>query len=255
MSKTWNRLNPFRKNIPGRSTALFFLFSVVGGFQFSQLHAQDSIQDSLVINRIQYIQTKLDEGKPVASLWWNAWLYGYTAATVAQGAVFATSESLKTRQDLALGAATTALGAVGQLLMPMVPVYAPKRLALMPGDTPEERIQKLKKAEELFEASSAREKEGRSWKVHAVSGAINVSTGLVTWLGFDRTVQSGLIAFAINTAITEVQIFTQPTRAIRDYNEYCEKYKAGLASALVKPKPHWFLNAYPGGLSLRMTFR
>jgi len=254
MKETSNNINPFWGNISRRSTAVLFLVSAFFFIQASTLCAQDTIPDTLVQARIQYIQQKLDQGKPIASLWWNGWLYGYTAATIAQGAVFATSESLKTRQDMALGAATTLIGAAGQLLMPMVPVSAPKKLALIPGDTPEQRAEKLKKAEELFKASSDREKEGRSWKMHAVSGAVNLGTGLVTWLGFDRTVKSGLIAFAINTAITEAQIFTQPTRAIRDYKVYCEKYKAGLPTALYKPKTRWYVNAFPGGLALRMVF-
>jgi hypothetical protein len=196
----------------------------------------------------------LDQGKPAAKLWWNAWLYGYSAATVVQGAVFLSSDQLKTRQDMALGAATTLVGAVGQLIMPMTPAKAPARLALVPSDTLEERIIKLNKAEELFEASAKREKDGRSWKMHAASSAINLSSGMITWLGFDRTIQSGLINFAINEVITETQIWTQPTRAIKDYKIYCEKYKNGLPSALYKPKIHLYVNAFYGGLAFRIVF-
>jgi hypothetical protein len=155
---------------------------------------------------------------------------------------------------MALGATTTLVGAVGQLIMPMTPAKAPAKLAFLPGETPEERINKLNKAEELFEASAVREKDGRSWKMHAASSAVNLSSGLITWLGFDRTIQSGLINFAINEAITETQIWTQPTRAIKDYKNYCERYKSGLPSALYKPKPQLFVSAFPGGLTLRFVF-
>ncbi len=231
---------------------LFLLLIFI--FHISKLSAQDEIPDSLVAMRIDYIQTMLDNGKPAAKLWWNGWLYGYSAATVVQGAVFLGSDQLKTRQDMALGAATTLVGAVGQLIMPMTPASAPGKLALIPGDTPEERINKLNKAEELFEASAAREKEGRSWKMHAASSAVNLSSGLITWLGFERTVKSGLINFAINEAITEAQIWTQPTRAIKDYKKYCEKYKNGFPSAMYKPKSQLFVSAFPGGLTLRLVF-
>jgi len=231
---------------------LFFLLVFI--FQISKLSAQDEIPDSLVAVRINYIQTMLDYGKPAAKLWWNGWLYGYSAATVVQGAVFISSDKLKTRQDMALGAATTLVGAVGQLIMPMTPAKAPGRLALLPGDTPEERINKLNNAEELFEASAAREKEGRSWKMHTASGAVNLSSGLITWLAFDRDITSGLINFAINTAITETQIWTQPTRAIKDYKKYCEHYKNGFPTAIHKQKSQLFVNAFPGGLTLRLVF-
>lgn len=243
-----------RKTILTKITSgtIFFLsFSIL---QVTQLFAQNEIPDSLVKERINYIQNMLNQGKPAANLWWNGWLYGYSAATVVQGAVFLSNEQLKNRQDMALGAATTLVGAVGQLIMPMIPAKAPGKIAFLPGETPEERINKLNKAEELFEASALREKDGRSWKMHVASSAVNLSSGLVTWLGFDRTIQAGLVNFAINEAITEAQIWTQPTRAIKDYKNYCEKYKSGLPSAMFTPKSQLFVSAFPGGLTIRFVF-
>jgi hypothetical protein len=234
------------------SRTLFILFIL--GFQLSHLYAQNEIPDSLAKERINYIQNVLDQGKPNAKLWWNFWLYGYGAATVVQSAVFLSSDELKTRQDMALGAVTTLVGAIGQLIMPMTPANTPGKLALIPGDTPEQRINKLNKAEKLFEASAQREKDGRSWQMHAVSSAINLSSGMITWLGFDRTIQSGLINFAINEVVTEAQIWTQPTRAIKDYKIYCDRYKNGLPSAMDKPKTHLYLNAFYSGLALRIVF-
>lgn len=235
-----------------KTGSVFFLLIFI--FHFSQLSAQNETPDSIVREQIQYIKKILDQGTPAAKLWWNGWLYGYSAATVVQGAVALTNDNLKTRQDMTLSAATTLIGAAGQLLMPMVPASAPNKIALIPGDTPGERIMKLNKAEELFAASAKREKDGRSWKMHAASGAVNLGSGLITWLGFDRTLSTGFWNFAINTAITEAQIWTQPTRAIKDYKKYCEKYERGLPQASYKPKPSLFVNAFPGGLAVRLVF-
>lgn len=237
-----------------RSTSGTLFILLIFLFQFLQLSAQNETPDSLVKERTNNIQNMLEQGKPAAKLWWNGWLYGYCAATVVQGAVFLTNDKLETRQDMALSAATTLFGAVGQLIMPMTPALAPKKLALIPGETPEERINKLSVAEKLFEASANREKEGRSWKMHVATGAVNLSSGLITWLGFDRTLKSGLINFALNTAVTEAQIWTQPKRAIKDYKKYCGKYKIGLPSALYHPRTQLFVNAFPGGLALRLVF-
>lgn len=241
-----------KRNRSTSSGTVFFLLIFI--LQVSKLSAQNEIPDSIVSVRINYIQTMLDQGKPNAKLWWNGWLYGYSAATVGQGIAFLMSDELKAKQDLSLGAATTLVGAMGQLLMPMTPASALGRLALAPGDTPDERIAKLKKAEEMFEASANREKDGRSWKMHAASGTVNLSSGLITWLGFDRTFKSGLINFAINSAITEAQIWTQPTRAIKDYTNYRDKYQKGLPTAMYKPKSQLYVNTFPGGLTLRLVF-
>ena len=247
ISSIWN---------PGniRSHTLTLLFLLFFLFRFSNLMAQDRIPDSIVKERIQAIQNMLDQGKPKASLWWNGWLYGYSAATAGQGIAFLMSDNLKNRQDMALGAATTLVGAIGQLITPMVPVYAPGRLALIPGDSPEERVIKLDKAQELFAASAKREKDGRSWKMHVASGAVNLSSGLVTWLGFKRTVWAGVGNFALNSAITEAQIWTQPTRAIRDYKMFCERYKSGMAYISYKPKAQLLVSSYPGGMAFRLVF-
>ncbi len=237
-----------------RITPASFLFLLFSLLHFPQLRAQNALPDSVVKDRIEYIQKLLDKGKPAANLWWKGWLYGYSAATVIQGAVVFTSDKLESRQDMVLGAATTLVGAAGQLIMPMTPASAPAKLILIPGETPEERIKKLEYAEKLFEASANREKDGRSWQMHAASSAVNLGSGIITWLGFDRTIKSGLINFAINEVITEAQIWTQPTRAIRDYKKYREKYKSGVPQASDKLKSSFFVSVCPGGLALRVVF-
>ncbi|MEI6060240.1 MAG: hypothetical protein WCR72_05995 [Bacteroidota bacterium] len=236
-----------------QATLLLVLWLTVT-LQCTKVLAQSEIPDSLVKVRILCIQQLLEQGKPNARLWWNGWLYGYSAATIGQGAAFFMIDKLKTKQDMALGAATTLIGAAGQLVAPMVPVYAPARLALIPGDTPSERIIKLKRAEELFEASAKREKDGRSWQYQLATTAVNTGSGLITWIGFKRTVWAGLGNFALNTAICEVQIWSQPTRAIKDYKNYRENYEKGLPSSSRGQRPQWYAGAYPGGMAFRLVF-
>ncbi len=216
--------------------------------------AQESIPDSLVRERIQVIQQMLDQGEKKADLWWYGWIAGYGGATIAQGTVALFSDKLATRQDMILGAFTTLLGMGGQIIMPMVPGYAPDRLREIPEGSPEQNLVKLQEAERLLEASALREKEGRSWKIHAMDGAVNVACGFIVWFGFKRTFTDGLINVAINTAICEAQIFTQPTRAIRNYNDYCLQYKCGQPFTLREPGVTWSFTMVPGGVGVRLTF-
>jgi hypothetical protein len=243
MSKTSQRL---------ASGVIPFIFIL--NFQFFHLTSQTIIPDSTVTERIEFIQDVLEEGKSKANLWWNGWFIGYSAATVGQGVVFLVSEEKSLRQDMVTGAATTLLGAVGQLITPMVPSYAPERLAKEPGGNTEERMIKLKKAEELLKASALREKTGRSWQVHAVAGVVNISSGLMTWIGFKRTVWAGVGNFVLNTVITEAQIWTQPTKAMRDFESYCIKYKPGETPFTIKSDINWYVSVYPGGLSMKVVF-
>ncbi|MGD0753819.1 MAG: hypothetical protein ABR927_02070 [Bacteroidales bacterium] len=232
--------------------SIIFIFIFV--FQSVILFSQDEIPDSLIDERIKYIQNILNQGQPNANRWWYGWLAGYSAATIGQGAICLSSNDKGTRQDMALGAATTLLGAAGQLLSPMVPGYAPDQLMQIPEDTHEARLQKLNNAEELLKASALREKSGRSWQVHAISSAVNLTSGLITWLGFRRNVWAGVENFALNSVITEAQIWTQPTRAMKDYQNYCQRFKSGENPISLKSDLSWFVSVAPGGIKVKIVF-
>ena len=229
---------------------LCFIFII----QTINISAQIEIPDSVIMERIQLIEKMLDQGKQKANYWWFGWLAGYSAATIGQGAVFLSSDIKRTRQDMALGAVTTLLGATGQLITPMIPGYAPDRLKKISEDTREARLKKLDNAEELLKASALREKAGRSWQIHAVTGIVNVGSGLITWFGFNRNVWAGVKNFALNTIITETQIWTQPTRAMKDYQIYCQRYKSGEKPIALKSNMIWFVSPSPGGIEIKIMF-
>jgi hypothetical protein len=228
------------------------LFMMIIGIERTE--AQPADQDTVTSARIHSISLMLENGRPAANAWWYGWLAGYSVATIAQSAIAASSNTLKTRQDMILGAGTTLLGAAGQLLTPMVPGVAPLRLSGFPERTPEERSIKLKQAEALLQSSALREIEGRSWKAHAVCEAVNLGSGLITWLGFKRSIWDGLGNFALNTVISEAQIWSQPTRAIKDYRHYREKVNPALPVVSLKAEPTWYISAFATGISVRLVF-
>lgn len=218
------------------------------------LSAQGDIPDSLVHERIQYIQDHLDQGRTTANVWWYGWLGAYSAATVGQGTVGFLSNDKRTREDMVLGASTTLLGAAGQLVMPLNPGHKADILTQIPDSTPELRLAKLMCAEKMFKEIAKNEKFGRSWKMHVIYGAVNISSGLITWLGFKRSIWAGLGNFALNTVISEAQIWTQPTRTMKDYQNYCRKYQSGINPVSYKPKPVFYVSACPDGIALKVLF-
>ncbi|TFH47458.1 MAG: hypothetical protein E4G92_05185 [Bacteroidia bacterium] len=222
------------------SATLFFFIFV---FLLPDLSGQKRVTDSLTADLLQDIQQTAQHDRLGAQRWWYGWLAGYSAATAVQGGISLTTENRNLRQDMALGAATTFLGAVGQLLTPMVPREFSKGASL-----------NVDQSAELLKALALREKEGRSWKVHAIAGAVNLGSGLITWLGFKRTLLDGVENFAINTVITEAQIWTQPTRAIKDYQNYCRTQSQREYPAALKPESKWTVNVYPGGFDIRLDF-
>jgi hypothetical protein len=153
-----------------------------------------------------------------------------------------------------LSAATTLLGMSGQLISPVKSGYEQKKFAGIEEMNRDERLDKLREAEKMLEFQAIRSKTGKGWQVHAVNTVANLAGGLITWFGFKRTFWYSVENFAINTAITEIQIWTQPTRASKDYEQYRNNYGLSAYKAGNRPDFTWLVYVQPGGFGLRIGF-
>lgn len=220
----------------------------------SSVSQQLQISDTEVTERLNMVCKMLDRNEKGAETWWYGWLIFYGSATIGQGAVASLTGDDKFREDMILGAGTTLFGAAGQLITPVKSGYD-ARLFERIGQMPKElRREKLKQAEEMLKTQAAKAKRGKSWQTHAMSGVVNLSSGLITWIGFHRSVWAGIENFALNTVITEFQIWSQPTRAMKNYSQYCSKY--GL-TGYQKPKELDFAccaHVIPGGIGIEICF-
>src|SRR5512138_273237 len=231
-------------------------------------YAQDAtLSDEQVQKRLTFITAALQDGQPAAKRWWYGWIAGYSAGAAGMGIVAATSWKSQpdimtfaplppvdnsTAQDMLVGSGTFALGVVGLVIDPFTPATAAKKLKPMPEGTPEERLAKLQRAEELLRKCAKREKSGRGLTTHLLNAGVNAAAGVVTVAAFDRPATDGLITFAIGEAVSLLNIFTQPMKAVRDL----KKYEAGLAAGelSLRPKAEWSLGFCPGGVSFRLSF-
>jgi hypothetical protein len=186
-----------------------------------------------------------------AQAWRYSWIGGYSAATAAQGIIAATSDDKSLRQDMVLGAATTFLGAVSTILTPLVPDR--KNMEAM-MKIHNDSLSGPAYDEAMLKELARREKAGRSWKVHAAAGVVDLGSGLITWLGYKRTFRDGIINFAMNTVIAEAQIWSQPMRAIRDYKKISGSGQGLRSSSQGDQGCRVYLGSYPGGVTLRAVF-
>jgi len=203
---------------------------------------------------IKDLTTLVTANKKAANGWWYGWIAGYGTATVVQGGIALTSGKLGTRQDMWNGAATTFLGVAGCLLTPLVPTEEQVRKKLLNDKGRSAVITDRDLEEAMLAEMASRENFGRSWKVHVVTFVVNAGSGLVTWLGFKRDLSDGLVTFAINTVITEAQIWSQPVRAIRDIKRLKKggsDLPVSFSDTRVKT---WYISATPGGAGIRCIF-
>lgn len=210
--------------------------------------------DAEVTARLAYLEGALEGGRHAADLWSRGWLAGYAVAAGGQLAARSSSGDEEQRQDLTVGAATSALGVAGLAVFPVEAGRFARRLRAEPADTPEARRAKLAVAERFLREAAAQEATGRSWKAHAASAAVNLAAGLVIWKHYDRPARDGLLTFAVGQLVSEVQIFTQPTRARRDLRNYESRSDFSPPVATGRLRPDWYVGAAPGGLVVGVRF-
>jgi len=227
-----------------------------------------ALSDDQVKERLGFLDNVLRSGQPRAKTWWYGWIAGYSAGAAVQGGLAIThwndtkldAQSRKVRdrgfaEDMLVGGALAALGAGALLVNPFVPAYGPNKLRHIPEGTPDERLMKLLKAEEILRQCAQREKDGRGWLTHLLNIGANAVAGVVTAAAFHRPWHDGLLTFATGEAVSLLNIFTQPRRAIRDLNNYEVRYLGKQGAYIAGPSERrWEFGLYPGGVCVRLHF-
>lgn len=206
--------------------------------------------DADVTRRLAFIEERLESGRPAADRWSYGWFTVYTTLAVAQFGVALGTTDPGMRADMAVGAFSSAFGVVPFAVLPFKPRFAPGKLAELPATTPKERALKLKRGEELLEACADAEKFGHGWMMQVGVLTVNVGIGLGLALGYDR-IRSGISTTLIGIAVSEFQIFTQPTQAIDDWDAY---QRGDLGGSAARPSLQLHVAPAPGGLALGASF-
>lgn len=225
--------------------------------------------DEQIKERLSFIENSLYSAQPRAKTWWYGWIAAYSGSAAVMGGLAAghwddtkfdpgtglEAGDREFAEDMLVGSATFALGVAGLLIDPFVPATGPNRLRSMPEGTVEERRLKLEEAEELLRECARREKDGRGWLTHLLNLGVNAAAGLVTVWAFDRPWSDGFVTFATGEAVSLLNIFSQPRRAIRDLNNYEVRY-LGKQGADINPEGNWGMqwSPRPGGFSLKFSF-
>ncbi|MCX6309758.1 MAG: hypothetical protein NTY32_13335 [Bacteroidia bacterium] len=163
---------------------------------------EDSLTDAQIGLRLQRLQNEHEKNEQHAGNWWKTWVVLYGAATIGQGAVAVTTHQKPLRQDMIVGAGTTLLGVANQFLTPVTTGFRPIDTDSIAKLSFSQKVQKLAEGEEILKKQAQIAKAGKGWQAHALSGAVNLASGLITWIGFKRSFGDGVFNFALNTVIT-----------------------------------------------------
>lgn len=232
--------------------------------------------------KIEFVQKSLLEGEKNAQIWWGLWIAGYAALSAGQYALagvawnhnedFSRLDRIKDDFNMAskttfpkkeqwvnytVGATKSALSLGLLLVMPFTPAYAAGRLAEMPAGSDEEIARKLNEAERILEKCAKKETMGRAWWKHLMGIGVNAAGSIIIWQcqkGKDPW-KDAIISFFTGFAVFEATVWTQPTRAIKDWQEYRRRYYGETGAAYGDGyEDRWYLTTCPGGLAVGMAF-
>ncbi len=207
-----------------------------------------------ISQQIRWIQSSLDAGGASAKRWQYGWSTAYGGLTylyAGQALVLDDDDQEDDRYDALVNSAGSFIGLVGTLAYPLKTHIAAETLRSMPESTAEQKQAKLQQAEILLRHSAEREAMGRSWQAHAFGAIVSALAGVAVACDDGRG-EDGLIMFATNLLVSEIQIFTTPTRATEDWRRY-RQGRPGTA-ATSKAKSRFFISLLPRGIAANYLF-
>ena len=210
--------------------------------------------DSTMNARIRFLQKSILNDQQGTKKWWYGWLAGYGTATVGQVTVSLLSNQKAVRQDMAVGAVTTLLGFSGQFISVFQPVNFAAKFEKISYENPQQQHDMLIQMEKFLVDRVLLEQEARKWKAHILCTGVNLASGLVTWIGFHRTVWDGVVNFGLNCVISEAQIWSQPMRAKRALKRYHDQFGSDNASYYQHPEITCNFIVSTNGAGFQITF-
>jgi hypothetical protein len=220
---------------------------------------QKKIQlDREVTSRLTFIQTALDEGVVNANRWYYSWMIIHGTSTFySLGATLTMDDpdDRDLRYDSAVSMILSSYAVADLLLTPIPARTSAGILRKLPATNSIERTRKLHVAENYLEHCARVERGWRSWEPHVFLACINAAGGMIIAFGDDRK-KDGLVSFIVGMLVAEFQIFTAPSRAIDDWEEYNRRFIRSYESK--HQSSSWMndfqLVAYPKGCGIRYSF-
>jgi len=177
------------------------------------------MNDEEISARIEFIQSRFEQGKLHAQLWQYGWLAGFSASVASRAYTVASEGDSPERFDAAVGIFTSLSGVLSLALKPLPSSSAASKLNLMPATTADQRKTKLQYGEQLLTVSAAEAKRRRGWTIQGVFLLEQLLAGLAIGMVDDR-LKDGLKTAVLGMLASEIFTFTMPTQSITDLEAY-----------------------------------
>lgn len=181
-------------------------------------HLSAEISNTELEQRLKFVETRLARQSPGARYWQYGWTGFHAASAAAQAVLAVDADDHDDEVDYLVGAVKST-GALAQMLIrPLPVVQGATRFQALPSLSHEERIEKLRQGEALLYENASRAATRSGWKRHLVGIGVNLLGGvaIAAFGDSDDAVTSTLLGIAVS----EANIWTEPSRASNDLEDY-----------------------------------
>ncbi len=193
--------------------------------------------------RLAFLEQRLEEAQPNTRLWWRSWMTVFVFGVgwgVTNGLLEDNNE--RAAADY-VNAAKSVLGIAELSLRPHVGRLGAGPVRAIPKTSPENCRERLRVAERHLESAAGDAGMRWSWKRHLSSLVLNLGAAVAIAEGADEPGR-GWQDFAISQVSSELHLWTHPTRAVNDWDDYRQKFSG--APVATAPSTLRFA-AMPGG--------
>ena len=205
------------------------------------------LSDQEIRDRIKWIESRFKLGDMHAKTWQYGWTTVFSSSILRRSYTLSFDDNANEQFDAGVGIFTSTSGLLSVLLKPLPSAQASSALYVMPMATPEQRMDKLRKAEQLLEASAMEVNRRRGWRIQSVFLLEQLLAGLAIGV-IDNRPLDGLKFAGIGLLASELFTFTVPTKSVGDWKSYrLGHLKPGGLSKL-------FFHPHPRGLNMVYVF-
>ncbi len=206
------------------------------------------LSDAELTARLQFLEQRLDAGRPTALAWEWGWAGFYTAALAWNLRDAIDADEGDDRVRAIVDAAKSGLATAQTALLLREPLSAGQGAAPMrgiPGDDRSARLQRLAVGEKQLATAAERAESRYSLRRHLITIGANLLGGaaILTLGDSDDAVRST----AIGIAVGEAQIWSQPWRAPGDLRDYDANFPGGAGIT-------WEVRPMGSGMQLAIRF-
>lgn len=205
--------------------------------------------DAQIDTRLRFIEQRLDDSRTHGQVWYWGWMGLNSAAALGFGVAAATADEKDDRINDATSAVLGAIGVADLLFRPLEARQGAEPLRALPEATREQRLAKLRTAEDRLRRNAERAGERWSPLLHGANLALAAAAGTVVGVWGNET--DGIVTGATALAGGIAYLLTEPSAPAQDW----EDYKALAGGRADTTGVDVQVATLPGGAMLRLRYR